>query len=169
MESNFTCAVMWLQWHWKPNIWWQNVSAMEGENVWVWSWSQTEMGTGGTKGTPRGHVSGKLPAHSVCLALISRYTSSVSLTVFMLILHGEHEQTVKSQGGKTGLSDSTPSLLYLSVSLCLSLSLSLSLSLTTPSHNRVWVSGSSQKPLSWWQVLSVFRPSGISERCIFER
>lgn len=48
--------------------------------------------------------------------------------------------------------------------------LALTLYLPTPSHIRVWVSGSSQKPLSWWQVPSAFPPSGIldPERCVFE-
>ncbi len=153
---------MWLQWHWKPNIWCQSVSAMEGENVWVWSWSQTENGHSDPGDTKRTCV--RQTPSTLCLSLAPiSFLIYLFCPSYILCFYAnstcEQEQIVKSRGGGGGGLVWFPTLP----------SLAFCLSLATPSHNRVWVSGSSQKPLSWWQVLSVFRPSGISEHCIFER
>lgn len=118
----------------------------------VWHWTmKNHVGLiliANSKGAPGpwGHHKDTCPANFQHTVSVSR--SNLGLDIVFCLSHilcvyanstCEHEQTAKPQGVKMGLSDSTPSL-FSSLSFCLS---------RQPPHNRVWVSGSSQKPLSW--------------------
>lgn len=86
---------------------------------------------------PWGHQEDMCPANSLHTVSVSCSNLGPDIPFclsYFLCLYAnstcEHEQTTKSQGGKMGLSDSTPSLLS---------SLFFCLSLATPSHNSLGV------------------------------